>query len=226
MKKALLVLAVLLCPLSAHGQISFMVGPSGGDVYNSAFGAVAGRVEIPLGSRFEIQGDGQISPYLGKESLGSGWGYKYGLTGRWWFTPSWSIDGEAEGSQYAVTATSKTEYFSQFGFSHRQLWFGVPTRFGFHYVREFANGLLPNGDETNHLNGGSVTIDSRFGCTWKMCIRLYTEIQGGAVENQGNPVCDGSLGGPITCRRTWSDGGGASMTLYFEFPRRNEFNLF
>lgn len=233
---ALVLAGAFLFTPTARGQARILLGATGGDVYSNVFGGAAARAELPIGSRFEIDADGQISPHfdvnsyeislLHKVGLGSGNGYSYGVTGRWWFTPYWSLDGQVEASEYSVTKTSKKEYFSEFGFSHRTLWFGGATRFGFHYVREFANGIMANGDETNFLNGGSVTIDTRVGCTWKLCFRLFTDVQAGRVLNQGNPTCDGTSSGAITCPRSSTVAGGASVSLYLEFPRRQEWNLF
>jgi hypothetical protein len=206
-----------------------LLGGTGGDVYSNVYGGIVGKIEIPIKSRFEIDSDGEVSPHLSyggytvnletKTGLGSGWGYNYGGTGIFWATKKLGIDGNVNAAAYSVTATAKNEYFTEGGLIYRTLWFGdVPTRFTFNYVREIANGILPNGDETNHLQGGSLTFDSRFGCTSFFCVRFVTNIQAGRVLTQGNPVCDGTYG-VTTCPRSASVGGGASGSLYFEFPR-------
>lgn len=231
----LLTLALLFVP-AVHAQTRVLVGGGGGSMYGNDFGQGVVRLEIPLGSHFEIDGESTFSPHLAfgkttidlqhKIGLGSGYAYSYHPEGLLWFTKSWALDGGFEQSAYHVTATSKTEYFVNGGFTYRRLWFGTPTRFSFDYVREIHNVLMANGDESNNLQGGSVTIDTRMGCKGPMCFRLVTNIQGGRVLNQGNPACDGTLGhtggnGPHgTCPRTASMGGGASMSLLLEFPRR------
>ena len=44
----------------------------------------------------------------------------------------------------------------------------------------------------------------------------------GGVKTQGNPLCDGTFSGPVTCPRTRTLSGGFTAGIYFEFPRRKE----
>lgn len=223
----------LLFVSSSQAQTRVLVGVGGGDLYSNVYGAVLGGIELPIGNHLEIDGGGQLSPRVSlagftinlekKLNLGTGWAYNYDGVGRVWLTHSFGLDAGIVRSGYAVTATSKNENFVNAGISYRRVWFGTPTRFTFDYKQEITNGLLPNGDETNNLKGGSVTIDTRFGCASVLCFRFRTNIQGGVVSNQGNPACDGS-GAPNPqhlplCPRSKATSGGASFNLLLEFPR-------
>lgn len=227
-------LATIFTP-RIQAQTNFLIGATGGDVYSNVYGGLVGRVEVPFAKRLELDIDGELSPRISlngytinlekKLNLGTGFGYTVGTTGRVYFTHAWALDGGIEESAYSVTATSKAQYFTKGGFTYRRIWLGVPTRFTFDYIREVANGIQSNGDESSHLQGGSVTIEGRLGCASVMCFRMSTNIQGGRVLQQGNPVCDGTFGttgGPNggPCPRAASTSGGASMSLYLEFPRR------
>lgn len=224
MKRLILLLSLLLLfVLPGRAQTRFLIGGQGGEIYSNVFGSITGQVEVPV-SRFEFDASGSWSPHLEqKVNLGSGYGYQYGTTGRAWFTKNLAVDGGVQESAYSVTATSKAEYFVNTGLTYRRLWLGIPTRFTFDYIREIANGVMPNGDETNHLNGASITIDGRLGCFSFTCIRMQSNFQVGHVLDQGNPLCDGTYG-PVQpyCKRSGTVGGGGSISFLLEFPRRKQ----
>lgn len=217
-----MVLAVLMFGSVASAQTRVLVGPTGGLVYDNAFLGVKAGIEVPAGRHFEVD---LYDTAAGEKhtALGSGWSNNLETQGIVWVRQHVGLNAGIQASRYAVTGTSKSEYFVNGGLVIRNnSW--VPTRFTFDYVREVANGIMSNGDETNHLQGGQFVWDSVLGCGRHYCVRFQTDIQFGRVLDQGNPVCDstfGNTGGPNggPCPRQAQWGGGASAAVLFQFPR-------
>jgi hypothetical protein len=209
----------------AHAQTRVLVGPSGGLVYDNAFFGVTTGLEVPVGHRFEAD---LYDTAAGEKhtALGGGWTNSLETQGIVWTTEHLGLNAGVQQSRYSVTGTAKSEYFVNGGLVIRNnSW--VPTRFTLDYVREVANGLMPNGDETNRLQGGIFTWDSILDCGRHYCIRFQTTVQAGRVLSEGNPRCDGTLGntgGPNggPCPRQAQMGGGASASVLFQFPRHAE----
>jgi len=216
MKKLLFFLALLFVP-TARAQ-SLLIGPDGGFAFSNGFGGLTLKVELPV-HHLELDITNQFDPLESHIKLGSGYAEKATLAPILWVKPSLGLQGALVYSGYSVTATAKHAYYVQGNLVYRTLAIGVPTRFTFGYIREVNNGILVNGDETGHLQGGQVIFDTRIGCVKPFCVRIVTQISAGRVLNQGNPLCDGTRGA-VTCPRSAALSGGTEVSVLFEFPHR------
>lgn len=229
-KKLLLILATFLIftPV-VHSQTRVLVGPEGGYSFDNGFVGPSVQFEVPI-KNIELDLKDSFYPAETHVSLGNGWANQAQAGGYVWFNKwfdkggKFGLDGNVEYSNYH-TSISKGLYYYSAGFAYRGIVGGQPTRVTFNYLREFKNGIFPDGIETSRLQGGEVKVDTRFGCTGPFCIRNVWDFQTAAVYPQGNPVCDGTFGvtggpngGPCPRRATMS--GGFSVSIYFEFPRR------
>lgn len=201
-----------------------LVGVASGESFNNAFLGPRLAAEVPLWRRFELDASFEIAPES-KRGYGTGWETKAEIGGIAWITTKLGATSGVEFGNYSVTQASKTAMYLSSGPILRVSIFGSPSRLTFGYVRQLRNGISQNGTETNHLSGGFAALDSRVGCTGAACWRVKEEFQLGHVLNQGNPLCDGTYGdgsrvGFAPCPRSSSLGGGFTVGVALEFPRR------
>lgn len=217
--KVFLGMALLSLALCSRGQAQTRVlfGAGGGNLSNNTTATVLGAVEKPLGPRFEIDIRDEFSPYERHTPFGTGIANLSRGTGILWASKSTGLTGSFERSSYYVQI-HKTAYHVFAGVIFRHQWAGSPTRLEFDYVRQVENQIV-NGTEASYLQGGRVAVSTRLGCSGKFCYRLGWEMDGGRILTQGNPQCDGTFGGPITCARQPAVAGGVKAFFTFEFPR-------
>lgn len=195
-----------------------LIGGTTGEDYNNAYYGLASRLEVPIGSRFEIDGNASI----GKESksgYGTGYFYDFSPTGYVFPFREWGGNISIGKTSYFLNSISKQEYYSQCGITYRKDSPNIPIWWDLDYVWEIKNGISPDGTETNHLKGIENVFDFNIGCSKKLCYRFDISSEAGKFLNQGNPQCDGSYG-IDTCPRSSSFGGGIGATFYLEFPKR------
>lgn len=216
-----------LFALPAHAQTRFLVGADGGDSFNNYFLGIRASLEAPLGKHFEADESVSFFPIENKPSYGKGVSYSLEPGATVWANTTSGFEGSFHHTGYTVTTVKKTEDFVFAGYVYKHTMVGFPTRFHFDYVREVNDGISSNGTEMNHLQGGAFSFDSRIGCFRFACVRDQTTLLAGRVLDQGNPVCDGTYTGKITCPRNSNLSGGFEMTFMFEIPRpKNEWSLF
>jgi hypothetical protein len=225
MKRTIVALVLLFASLFAvpvKAQTRILVGAGGTYAWdNHSAGATFG-LEIPFLKHYELDLKDTLSPFETKVALGGGYANLAAAGGHIWLTNHFGVNGSVERTNYAVTAVSKVGDYAFGGITYRTVALGSPSRFSFDYIRQFNNGVTPNGVETSHLQGFSFTIENRLGCTGPFCIRLENKNTFGQVWTQGNQNCDGSIG-PDTCGpRGRAFGGGFTGTIYLEFPRHRE----
>jgi hypothetical protein len=220
--RIVLVLALILAlfiPTFSHAQTRVLVGVAGAQEFdNSSVGVLVG-VEIPFAKHYELDLKDTFSPFESHVALGGGRANLASVGGNIWFTPSLGLTGRVEDSSYNVTKISKDGDYAFGGIIYRGIVGGLPARFALSYIREFNNGVSPTGLETPQLQGGDFGFTVRFGCIGAVCIRNSEDFVFGRVLTQGNPLCDGANGGPVTCQRGPALGGGVNVSVLLEFPR-------
>jgi hypothetical protein len=222
-----LFLLFMMLPGHLHAQSRWLLGVEGGDTYDNYNFGVTGSAEIPFAKHFELDLKDTFSPIESHVALGQGRANITRAGGFIWLTKSWGLNGWAEDSMYDVTKVTKDADYASGGLTYRSLVGGMPARFSFNYIQQFNNGVT-NGLETSHLQGFDFGYTTRFGCVGIACVRMSADLQFGKVLTQGNPVCDGSFGGAITCPRGAAFGGGAQASVALEFPRHrgHEYEVF
>jgi hypothetical protein len=213
-------------------HVRVLAGVEGGSVYGNDFLSLSTGLEVPFAKRFEADTNATFTPLEHKIGLGYGTAYGFRLGGIIWVLKSVGINGSYSQSSYVVTHAAKSGSDVFGGITYRTLAWGNPVRFNFDYVRQVNNhiacntwnqaGVCLNGTEANYLQGGDFGMTVRMGSAGPANVRMVLDVQAGRVLNQGNPQCDGTFGGPITCQRTSTMGGGASLGVVFEFPRHRD----
>lgn len=223
-----LILAACMIAVPVKAQTSVQVGIAGAEAFDNSSLGVTATVSVPFAKRYELDLKDTFSPMESKTALGGGRANLSKVTGIVWLTNSVGLVGAAEDSNYNVTKVTKDADYAFGGLVVRSVVGGLPARFYFEYIQQFNNGITPSGLESSHLQGGDVGYTMRFGCIGAMCIRTSEDIVFGRVLTQGNPVCDGQFGGPVTCARTPALGGGFEASVTLEFPRRrgHEYDAF
>ena len=217
-------LAVLLLSVGTlHAQSRILVGATGGQSFNNLSLGPSVAAEVPFGHRWELDPAFSIAPEC-KSGYGCGYGTDAKIGGIGWLNNRVGVSTTVERSSYWLSSVSKSAWYFSAGPVIRLRAWDTPMRLSFGYARQIANGIS-NGVETNHLEGGLFSIDARMGCAGPICGRAKLEIQVGRGLNQGNPVCDGTLGngsqvGFAPCPRSSAISGGAMVTVSMEWPRR------
>jgi hypothetical protein len=211
------VFAVCMMAVSAKAQTRVLVGGTAGDSFGNLFAGVTAKAEIPI-KRVEFDLSDSFNPIEQHVNLGTGWANQAKAGGIVWLNKKLGVDGAAEYSNYHTNITKAGEYvFSGLILRASP---GIPLRATFDYVREFNNGIDSTGTESGHLQAGEFNLDMRTGCAGKMCFRTAFDFIIGHVLTQGNPLCDGTYAGPVTCPRGGASSAGFSVTVSAEFPRR------
>ena len=196
-----------------------LVGPAGGGLFSNYFLGMTISAEFPV-PRAELDVTDTIAPEI-HSALGSGFSNVIAPGARIWFTRPVGLYVRTDHSAYSVTRVSKSADYLFAGLTWRTMAWENPTRFSFSYIREYNNGIAPDGVESSHLQGGDFTLETSLGCARHFCTRFNATFEAGRVLEQGNPQCDGARG-HCPCPRIPSVGGGASLSFLFEFPKRKE----
>jgi hypothetical protein len=206
-------------PIDNHVRI--IAGVNGGSIYGNDFLDLVTGIEAPL-PHSEADAAATFTPLEHKIGLGFGTAWSVRAGGIAWLTRSVGLNTYVSHGAYRVARASKAGSDLLCGVTFRTYAFDAPLRLSFDYVRQIDNHLV-GGTESNYLQGGDFNLIWRMGAVGPTVWRMTLDVQTGWVKDQGNPVCDGTLGGRITCPRTSSNSGGASIGLQFEFPRRHGF---
>jgi hypothetical protein len=227
----IIALCVFLFAVPASAQTRILAGASGGELYNNASIGLTAGIEQPITKHFEADLYETFSPIEWKGGIGHGVANNVQVGGIAWLTNSLGATGNIQHAQYWITPLQKSAWYAEAGPIIRLQAFGTPSRFSVLYEQQIKNGISDAGIETSHLHGVAVVLDSRLVCATRFCVRMRDEWEAGAVLQQGNPRCDGSLGltggfngGPCPRARTIS--GGFFISLSLEFPRHEGNNAF
>lgn len=213
----LLMVMLFVSPVCAQTRV--WIGPAGGyDFNNLSVGGNAG-IAIPFGGHYELDLDDTLSPVESHMKLGHGYANSFSAQGFGWINDHWGLNGIVNPSSYRAGSVAKTSYYWFAGPAYRGVVGGFPARFTFNYIRQFRNGITPDGTESDHLQGFDLGVIVRYGCANHFCVLQSWDFDGGVVMTQGNPQCDGSFGGHVSCPRQSEMGGGFNTSLTFEFPR-------
>lgn len=203
-------------PTASKPGTRILLGASGGMVYDNITASVTLGLEVPL-RRFEFDAQEIFSPYENHTAVGVGTANSVRGMGILWATKSFGLTGGIKQSEYSATI-HKSAYDVMPGVVIRKALGGIPSRFEINYVRQVDNRFV-NGMEPNRLQGMRFAMTTRMGCSGKVCYRLEWEMEAGRVHLQGNPNCDGTLPGPVTCANRYATSGGAKVGFSIEFPR-------
>lgn len=203
-----------------------LVGVEGGQTYDNSFIGPSLRIEVPFAKHYEFQLQDSFEPLEAHTALGEGHANQARFTGIAWFTPTWGFEAATEFSNYSVTEVSKGAYYALGGPVARLSLYGYPVRLHLGVIRQIGNGVTPEGIESSHVYGGEMSLDARVGCAAWGCVRIGEELSIGHILTQGNPVCDGSRPGPVTCPRGSGVGGGMTASIRLEFPKVKNYDLF
>lgn len=223
---ASLVLTVMLFTANANAQTRVLAGVTGAQEFDNSSLGVTAALEIPFLKHYELDLKDTFSPFESHVALGGGRANIASVGGFVWFTKSFGLTGRVDDSSYNVTKVTKDADYAFGGLAYWTVLGGLPARFTLTYVGQFNNGVTPTGLESSHLQGIDFGYTVRFGCFGAICIRQSADYVVGRILEQGNPLCDGTLGttggnGPNgTCPRTSAIGGGVNASVLVEFPRR------
>jgi len=198
---------------STRWLIDTQIGTASGLGYRLPYIDFGFGVERPIGSRFEVQWRVAWSP-TPKEATGDGKSLLLRATAIYWTR------------RLGFTANVRNSWLwtSQFDKHDVRYAPGVVTRF--HWLdsgqRLYVDYLIPtggynqkNGIESSRLTGPEIT--------WEAQISDYVRVTAhyGIYHylTQGNPLCDGSLPGPVTCPRTGGWTGTATTGLRVTWPK-------
>lgn len=215
----ILALIFIAFALSAKAQTRFQIGGFGTGAWNNYQAGPLGILEQPVGKRFEIDLTEGYSFYENKPGYGKGVANVFRVGTIIWLNNRIGLNVTGEESGYTLNSLSKGAIYAWAGPLFRINIFGFPSRLELSYVTELNNGYTSTGLETSHLKAGLIALTTRLGCSGPFCYRFNYDFSGGTVLNQGNPICDGSLPGPITCPRSTGVSGGFKASFTFEFPR-------
>src|ERR1700752_906733 len=219
LKKLLLALSFLFVAPVAKAQMLVTAGVTGGSSFGNLFlGPVVG-LEIPVQKHLEVDLKYNFNPLEQHIALGTGWAQQAYAGGVIWLTKGVGIDGNVEYSQYHV-AIEKHALYTLDGLVLRKVIQGVPVRFMFNYTRQLNNGITKDGTESSHLQAGQFNMDVRLGCSGPFCYRTDFDFKIGHLLTQGNPQCDRTFSGPVTCPRAGATAGTFVASFVVEFPRR------
>ena len=209
-------------------SVRVYAGISGSDDLDNLNAGVVAGIEKPFLNRYEVSASDDYSPYEQHVGLGNGHSNIAKVGGIIWFHGNTGFESGVEDSSYSVTDVRKSALYATGGLVYRTYFLSVPTRFSIGYAQQFNNGI-DNGVETSHLRGAYLRMDGTPSVIGKVTVRIIEEFTIGHVLEQGNPVCDGSLGngsqvGLSSCPRTGALGGGVDLKLVFQLNHKTADN--
>lgn len=223
--KKLIVLLALVClfaRVDANAQARKImwaeIGTDEGLGYKLPHLAFGVGIEKPIGRRFELQAQGSWSP---DKKFGMNDGNSSGVRGRGivWITPN---IGAIAGIGYSHLWTGQ---YSKGGWTMAAgAVFGIPNidmRWTVTYLREVGNGIASDGIETNRTQGVEVAPEMKMWPIGPFGTRLALIFDLLHGLNQGNPQCDGTFSGAVTCPRSSWNSGTAAVRFSFVLPKKD-----
>ncbi|MBZ5637852.1 MAG: hypothetical protein LAO51_03745 [Acidobacteriia bacterium] len=179
---------------------------------HTAFGT---SIEHPFSLRLEAQGAIEFSA---DRKLSTNDGHSVVTSGKaiFWANRYFGITAGASYSRLWTSQFDKAAWHPAPGVVFRLRFLGSPTRMYLDYVVP-TGSIDKHGIESSRLQGLEYFVESRVASVGPMTMRFGLKWDVYHLLEQGNPQCDGSLGGLVTCRRKSDTTGAAALTLRFEW---------
>jgi hypothetical protein len=177
--------------------------------------------EIPLGNRIEIDAGSSFSSAR-KYNASGGLEVSMEATGIFWATRWFGLTGDFGYERLRNNLYSKGGFFENPGIVFRAYPLRLPSRL-------WLNGIVPTGSidkhtgiESNRETGVHFTWETLMGSLGPGNVRMSIGIGYFHGYNQGNPVCDGTYSGPVTCPRTSWNAGNVTVGIAYAFPKTRD----
>ena len=181
---------------------------------HTAFGS---SIERPLSQRLEVQGSVRFSPDP-KLITNDGRALVASARGIVWANRYFGVTGEASYSRLWTDQFDKTAWLPAPGVVFRLNFLGNPTRMYLDYL--VPTGSIDNhGIESSRLQGPEYYVESRLASMGPMTMRFGLKWNVYHFLEQGNPQCDGTFGGSVTCHRAGHTTAVTAVTLRFEWAK-------
>jgi len=220
-------LAMLIFAIAGHAQTRYTgsadVGLDQGLGFEIPTVDLIGGIERPIGRRFELDAAGTygFTRKAADEPRPNGRTAIVSVTPIIWATPWLGLTGEINCNWLFTTAYNKAacSHFPAPGVVFRARPLGLPSRL-------WLAGVIPSGSidrktgiESNRVSGVQFAWEARIGHIGPADVRLILGLGVYHGYSQGNPLCDGTDGPPVTCPRaswtTYTD----DTTVRLVFPR-------
>jgi hypothetical protein len=181
--------------------------------------AIGMSIEKPVSRRFEVDSGVSYSPDR-KYITNDGKSFEVSGDTIFWVSHYFGLYQDVTYNRLWTSQFDKRTLAPESGVVFRTLFAGVPTRMYLDYV--IPTGRIDsNGIESNRLQGIQYNLIGRLGSIGRTTVRLGFTWQVYHYYDQGNPLCDGTFDGPVTCRRTGHVSGTSALNINFEFGRRS-----
>jgi len=182
------------------------------------FGTTA---NVPLGKRWvlDVATSYDIAHKIG---IANGYQLNDGGGAKFYITPWFGVTGSATYSFLKNSSYHKGGFNLNPGVEFRTYPLGIPSHIDI--AAFIPNGTIDRktGIESNRISGFSVAWDAYLASAGPFDIHMTT--YGGYYHgySEGNPQCDGTDPGPVTCpRASWATGN-IGTTVSFYFPRTKD----
>jgi hypothetical protein len=216
MKQTILLLCLLIST-KVFAQRSVTTGTvetDGGLGYTFPVVDLTQSVEFPM-KGFEL--DPAVT-YSVAHKIGINNGYELSgnLAGDIWLTNSFGLADNVSYTRLKNSNYQKNSFLIEPGVAFRNE--RLQSKFTFYGL--IPNGTIQNGIESNRVSGLQFNWQMLMGSAGPFTIRanLLTGYYHG--YSQGNPECDGTYGGPITCPRESWNTGNVEVGISFVFPKQ------
>lgn len=196
----LAVLATLAKPVHAEPRRIWTeceIGTAAPLGYNLPYWNCGARVEQPIGRRFEAQFRSTFSP-TSKALTGDGKTFDARGTALVWLAPDrFGLTMNVGKSWLWTSQFNKSEWLYAPGVMTSFWWNGGQQRIGIDWLLPSGGFDASTGIESSRLTGPEITWEAPL----YRRVSLVTRFAAYRALEQGNQACDGSLGGPVTCKR-------------------------
>jgi hypothetical protein len=188
---------------------------------HTAFGTT---VEHPFSQRLEAQASIRFSPDP-KLRTDDGRSLAVWAKGILWANSYFGLSGGTTYSRLWTNQFDKTAWLPAAGVVFRLKFLGRPTRMYLDYL--VPTGSIDNhGIESSRIQGAEYYVESRMASKGPLTIRVGLKWNVYHFLERGNPECDGTFGGPVSCRRKGDITGVAAFTLRFEWTKNASSKLY
>jgi len=181
---------------------------------HTAFGTT---IERPLSQRLEAQASAKFSPDR-KLITDDGHSLVASARGIFWANHYFGLTGEASYSRLWTSQFDKTAWLPAPGVVFRLSFLGNPTRMYLDYAVP-TGSIDAHGIESSRLQGPEYYVESRLASMGPVTMRFGIKWNVYHFLEQGNPECDGTFGGAVTCRRKGDTTAVTALTLRFEWVK-------
>lgn len=202
---------------SARWLLDSEIGTYAGLGYKLPHTAFGVSMEKPVSRRLELQADTRYSPDR-KLITNDGQGLVVSARAIFWANHYFGLTGGTDYSRLWTSQFNKAARHPSPGVVFRLRFLGSPTRMYLDYV--VPNGTIDaRGIESSRIQGPEYYVESRMASMGPVTMRFGLKWDVYHFLDQGDPLCDGTFGGSVTCRRTGYTTGTAALTLRFEWVK-------